>query len=233
MTPSFEQLPLAVQLRDDATFENFYAGDNALLLTELRRQLSGGEPYIYLYGNAGSGRSHLLQAACHQAQQQSLQSAYLPLQELHDFAPDDLFEGLEDLDLVCLDDLQQVAGHAAWEQALFHLFNRLQQSGTPLLISADCSVRQLPLTLADLRSRLSWGSLFQIADLSEQQQLAVITLRAGNRGLQLSDDVLQFIYHRSARDLPSLLHVVAELDRASLREQRRLTIPFVKSVMGW
>lgn len=233
MTFTFEQLPLAVQLRDDATFENFYAADNDLLLAQLRRQLDDGERYLFLYGGPGCGRSHLLQAACHQAQQQQQSSTYLPLGELMAFPPAELFEGLETLELVCLDDIDQVLGNRVWEQALFNLFNHLLESGTCLLVSAGRSVRQLDMQLEDLRSRLSWGGVFQLAPLAEAEQMAAVNLRAGNRGLKLSEEVLSYIYHRSPRDLESLIQVIDRLDRASLRDQRRLTIPFVKSVMGW
>lgn len=226
----FEQLPLAVQLRDDATFDNFYAGDNALLIDTLRRQSGGGERYLYVHGQAGSGRSHLLQAACHHA---GAASVYLPLQELTDYPAEELFEGLEQLALVCLDDLHCVLGQPAWEQSLFHLFNRLQERQVCLLISAHCAVRELPLVLADLGSRLSWGMVFQINPLTDQQRTKLMQLRASGRGLQLSDEVAQFIYHRCQRDTAALLVVLDTLDKASLQQQRSLTIPFIKTTMGW
>lgn len=228
-----EQLPLAIQLRDDATFDNFSVGDNALLLAQLRQQLDGGERYLYVYGVEDSGRSHLLQAACHHAEQLNLVALYLPLLELSEYSPQALFDGLENLDLICLDDVQAVLGQPEWEQALFNLFNRLADQQCRLLISAGVAVRELEVGLADLRSRLSWGTVLQLAHLTEAQQLAVIQQRAGNRGLQLNDEVARFIYHRCQRDLASLLAVIEQLDLASLREQRRLTVPFVKSVMGW
>ena len=233
MSFSFEQLPLAVQLRDDTTFDNFYTGDNALLLETLRAQLTGGERYVFLYGNRGAGRSHLLQAACHQASDAALSSVYLPLGELRDYPPQTLFEGLEQLSLVCLDDIDQVMGDKTWEQSLFHLFNRLQDHQVSLIVSANSAVRALNIALADLQSRLSWGAVFQLKNLSDQQRIAAIQLRAERRGLELNDEVMQFIYHRGQRDMEALLVVLAKLDHASLKQQRRLTVPFVKDVMGW
>lgn len=229
----FQQLPLAVQLRDNATFDNFYAADNGLLIENLRQQLAGGERYIYLYGNKGSGRSHLLQAACHQADQQGSDAVYLPLSELQDYPAEELFEGLEQLSLVCLDDLHAVIDSDHWQQQLFHLFNRLQEQQVGLLISANCAVRELPLALADLASRLSWGTVFQINKLTDQQHRELIQLRADGRGLQLSDEVAQFVFHRCQRDASDLLAVLDKLDKASLQQQRRLTVPFVKTIMGW
>ncbi len=233
MSFSFEQLPLAVQLRDDTTFDNFFAGDNALLLATLRSQLSAGERYIYLYGAKGAGSSHLLQAACHQADEAGLASVYLPLGELRDYPPQSLFDGLEQLSLICLDNIETVIGDADWEQSLFHLFNRLQDNQVSLIVSANSAVRELDIGLADLSSRLSWGAVFQIKSLSDDQRVEAIQLRAEWRGLDLNDEVMQFIYHRCQRDMEALLDVLDVLDHASLKEQRRLTVPFVKEVMKW
>ncbi len=229
----FEQLPLALQRRDDATFDNFYPGDNALLLTALRHQLAGGEQFLYLHGAAGSGRSHLLQAACHHADADNQRAVYLPLQELRDYPPEALFEGLEQMALVCLDDIQAVAGDSDWERELFHLYNRLRDSGVSLLVSADAPVHEVGITLPDLRSRLSWGAVYRLQVLNESQQREMIRMRARHRGLPLNDEVVQFIAHRCRRDPDSLIAVLDRLDQASLRAQRRLTIPFVKAVMEW
>lgn len=233
MSFQFEQLPLAVQLRDNATFDNYYVGDNALLIDSLRQQLVDGERYIYLYGPAGSGKSHLLQASCHHAEKLGFESVYLPLNDLIDYPPEELFAGLEHLSLVCLDDIHCVVSHPHWQQHLFHLFNRLADQQVCLLISAESAVRELPIDLADLESRLSWGAIFQMIKLTDEQLQELMQLRANGRGLQLSDDVAQFIYHRCHRNTAQLLEVLDKLDKASLKQQRRLTVPFVKSIMGW
>jgi len=230
---AFEQLPLAVQLRDDYTFDNFFGGGNSQLLEQLQRQFSGGERYIYMHGGEGSGCTHLLQAACHRASSLGLASVYLPLGELAHYPPTELFEGLEQLALVCIDELQAVAGNGQWEEALFHLFNRLERAGVMLTVAANCAVRTLPLGLADLSSRLSWGMVYQLKPLDDTQQMQMLQFRAAQRGLELSPEVVQFIVHRCQRRTPALIALLQDLDTASLKEQRRLTIPFVKSVMGW
>lgn len=230
----FEQLPLAVQLRDDATFDNFFIADNALLVEQLRLQQAGtGERYIYLYGASGSGRSHLLQAACLGVDNSAKAAVYLPLQDLLEYPPQQLFDGLEQLSLVCLDDIDAVITKAQWQSQLFHLFNRLEGAGTRLLVSANCAVRQLPIELADLASRLSWGAVHQLQSLSDPQRIAAFQFRAARRGLVLEDEVAQYVYHRSHRDTETLLLVLDKLDKASLEQQRKLTVPFVKTTLGW
>lgn len=229
----FQQLPLALQLRDDATFDNFFAADNQLLVDQLRQFLSNEEHYLFLYGTEGSGRSHLLQSLCHSAQDQDISAVYFPLQDCKDYPPEQLFDGLEAVDLICLDDVDAILGDDAWEQALFNLFNRLQACGGKLLVSANSAVRELPLSLPDLASRLSWGSVFKVNSLTEAQLVALIIFRAELRGLELSEDVAQFIYNRCQRDTQALIAVLDRLDKASLQQQRRLTIPFIKTALAW
>lgn len=233
MSFAYEQLPLAFQRQHHATLDSFVAGDNSAVVHAVQQLVNGDERYLYLFGAAGSGRSHLLQAACHSADQRGMGAVYLPLAELRDYTAATLFEGLDTLDLVCLDDIDTVLGQRDGEQALFSLYNALADSGTRLLVSASMAVRELDIALEDLRSRLSWGAVFQLRPLTEIQQQQVIRDRARCQGLDLGDDALQFISQRCQRDMQSLLAVLDQLDRASLREQRRLTIPFIKATLGW
>ena len=230
------QLPLGVRLRDDATFKNFYPGSNAVALGSVERlcQADAGwtENLIYLWGAAGVGRSHLLQAACLQMDQSDQQAVYLPLAELIEHGPD-LLEGLEHCQLVCLDDLQVLAGRDDWQEALFHLFNRLRDQGQRLLLSATTAPRELPLELADLRSRLSQALVFQLRELAEEDKLHALQLRASRRGLQMPDEVAAFILNRGTRSMNALFELLERLDQASLQAQRKLTIPFPTAVLGW
>ena len=188
---------------------------------------------MYLFGREGSGRSHLLQAACQHADKSGLNAIYLPLAELGEYPPEELFDGLEYQSLVCLDDVDAVIDKDVWQRQLFHLFNRLSDARIPLLISARCAVRDLNIELQDLASRLSWGTVFQLHNLSDDQRTATIKLRAERRGLLMGDEVAQYIYNRCRRDTQALLSVLDTLDSASLTYQRRLTVPFVKKTMNW
>ncbi|MDI5985755.1 DnaA regulatory inactivator Hda [Halomonas sp. M4R5S39] len=227
------QLPLGVGLRDDATFANFLSGANASLVDHLVHQLDNdGEPFLYLWGKPGVGRSHLLQAACHAASDRDRRALYLPLEELGHFPPL-MLEEVERLDLVAIDDLERVIGRKRWEEALFHAFNRLRDAGKRLVIAAEAAPRQLPVRLPDLASRLTWGMTFQVQGLDDEQRLAALTLRARVRGMQLPDEVARYILHRGPRRLGELFEALEALDRASLSAQRKLTIPFVKQALGW
>ncbi|MBE0404805.1 DnaA regulatory inactivator Hda [Halomonas citrativorans] len=228
------QLPLGVGLRDDATFNNYYAsGANAPLVEHLTQQFQpNAEPFIYLWGAQGSGKSHLLQAACHAASDADLRALYLPLADLGHFPPL-MLEDIERLDLVAIDDLEYVVGRKRWEEALFHAFNRLRDAGKQLVIASNTPPRQLEVVLPDLASRLTWGVTFHLHPLDDESRLAALRLRANVRGMQLPDDVGRYILHRGPRELGDLCKAIETLDQASLSAKRKLTIPFVKSALGW
>ncbi|KII28757.1 MULTISPECIES: DnaA regulatory inactivator Hda [Pseudomonas] len=230
------QLPLGVRLRDDATFINYYPGANAAALGYVERlcEADAGwtESLIYLWGKHGVGRTHLLQAACLRFEQMGEPAVYLPLAELMDRGVE-ILDNLEQYELVCLDDLQVIAGKADWEEAMFHLFNRLRDSGRRLLIAAATSPRELPVKLADLKSRLTLALIFQMRPLSDEDKLRALQLRASRRGLHLTDEVGHFILTRGTRSMSALFDLLEQLDQASLQAQRKLTIPFLKETLGW
>ncbi|PKM31420.1 MAG: DnaA regulatory inactivator Hda [Gammaproteobacteria bacterium HGW-Gammaproteobacteria-11] len=230
------QLPLGIKLNDEATFGNFFPGPNATLLDALISladpQQVVSEGCVYLWGSAGSGRSHLLQAACTAMAAEGGLAMYLPLDTVLDHGPT-LLEGLDEVDLLCIDQLDALAGDPDWEEALFHLFNRLREHGGRLLLAASAAPRAMPFQLPDLASRLAWGLVFQLQALDDLQKQQMLQLRAELRGLQLSDEVARFMLSRGERGLAELFESLEKLDQASLQAQRRLTIPFVKSTMGW
>ncbi len=190
------------------------------------------EQVVYLWGEPGSGVTHLLQSACQVAEASGRSFQYLPLGDLIDNDPEAIVEGLECLDLVCIDDLQQIEGRADWQTALFHLYNRLRDSGKQLLLGARLSPRGLPLALADLKSRLQWGLTFQLHPLSDSDKVAALVRRSKLRGFDLPEDVALYILHRAPRNTRALFTLLEQLDRASLQAQRKITIPFVKQVLN-
>jgi DnaA family protein len=139
-----------------------------------------------------------------------------------------MVEGLEALDLVCIDDVQLIAGHPQWEEALFDLFNRLRAAGGRLLISGDQPPSSLSLELPDLTSRLSWGLVLRLRDLTDSDKQALLMHNARQRGMELPADVARYLVNRRERDLRSLLATIERLDTLSLAAQRKLTIPFVR-----
>ncbi|MDR2876796.1 MAG: DnaA regulatory inactivator Hda, partial [Chromatiales bacterium] len=179
------QIPLRIGLRPASTFSTFIAGTNAEAADYLARLERGS---VYLWGPAGSGKTHLLQAACHRVASAGRRACYLPLAHAHtDLAPA-MLEGLDELALVCIDDVHRVVGDAAWEYALFALFNSLRDAGGALALCADRSPRALGFGLADLASRLSWGPVFQLHPLGDDALAQALQLRAQGLGLEMLDE---------------------------------------------
>jgi DnaA family protein len=224
------QLALDLQLRASYTFDNFISGDNALAIDMLRRMASmQGERQLLLWGGTCCGKSHLLQAVCQLASQQNLTTTYLPLAQLIHYSPE-LLDGLENIQLVCIDDVQEIELQPEWQEALFNLINRLRAAGNKLLFAANLPANELNLQLEDLRSRLNWGPVMQLEYLNDQNKQRALQLRARMKGVELPQQVAAYMLKNYARDMAALFEKLEQLDQASLQQKRRLTIPFVKNV---
>jgi DnaA-homolog protein len=223
------QFILDVTLPDGSDFESFHAGANSLVLDGLRDLARGrGELQIYVYGEAGTGKTHLLQAVCHEAAQQGRRAAYLPRVLL---AGARSLDGLDALDVVCLDGIGVLCGSPEGETALFNLINGARARGTQLVLSDRQSPRALSAGLSDLASRLVWGPVFQLASLDDDAKCALLVAWARRRGFELPREVGEYLLRTCPRDLPSLLAQVQRLERESLGQQRRVTLPFARAVM--
>lgn len=188
MNEGMRQLPLHVGPADRADFDNFYPGDNAALLHALR-EIAGvaQRAVLWAWGPPESGRTHLLQATTGAADAAGFRSAFVPAGDPA-VAPA-VLEGLGELDVVCVDDIDRVAGRDDWERALFLLFEQLRQKGGRLVVAAARAPLHAEFGLPDLASRLSSGATFRMVALSDEQKQAALQFRAAWRGLQLPDEI--------------------------------------------
>lgn len=216
-----KQLALGVGLRADAVFESFAPGENSEVLTALR---SANAVPLWLWGAHGCGKTHLLQAVCAAAGDSA---AYFPLDRALALPPDAL-AGFERSHVLCIDDVDRIAGDQAWEQALFRLFNEAAELRTRLIFAAAVAPRQAAWVLEDWRSRAASCVVYQLRELDDQGRIEALRLRAAQRGLQLPYETSEYLLKRMPRDLPSLFQILDALDEASMVEQRRLTIPFIR-----
>lgn len=226
-----QQLPLEIRLADHAVFNNFLPVGNELLIHELRTAaIHEARPIVWIWGPTESGRSHLLQACIAEADERGRRSAYVPLARSLGL-PAAALEGLGELDVVGLDDIDAIAGDAAFERAVFGLFEQLRQSGGCLVVAASSPPGDAPFQLPDLVSRLKSGGAYRVQPLDDAGRLAALQIRARFRGFDLPDETGRYLLNRMARGPASLFRVLDTLDRAALVAQKRLTIPFVRSVL--
>lgn len=227
------QLALMVQLPDDETFASFKGDVNQGVVSQLKsfiEQKQQNAHSFYLFGLASTGKSHLLHASSSYAAHLGKSSVCLSCAELMQL-PVAVLEGLEQIDFICLDDIHLIADNTQWQQAIFDLYNRVLEQNNYLLISGDESAQQLGISLPDLVSRLSWGLTEQVKPMDDAEKVQALQYRATQRGLFLSDDVVKFLLNRFSRDMSSLIKSLDALDKASIQEQRKITIPFIKEVL--
>ena len=223
------QMALPLRLADHAVFNSYLATGNEALVATLDEFARGdGAQGCWIWGPAATGKTHLLQATCDQAGDRSV---YIPLRMLAAAGPE-ILDGLASRELICIDDIDTVAGDRAWEGALFSLCNEAMDANRPLIVSAAMSSRECPIELPDLQSRLARLATFHVRPLSDEERVKALQLRARHRGLDLPDETARFLLSRSRRDMASLYELLDKLDREALRAKRRLTIPFVKEVLG-
>lgn len=225
------QVPLQFEFQSNQTFESFFSGNNTEIVAQLQAIASDGlEQQIYIWGDAGSGKSHLLQAGCRLAKNLGKEPFYLAFPEKK-LPPPSILEGLECMDLVCLDDLQRIAGDMAWQQALFNFYNEHRQNNHRLLLAADCPPKYLPFDLLDLKTRMSWGLTLKIQALREDQLIEALTHRAHFLGFDIPAAVGRFLLNHYVHDLAALWLLLEKIDRATLIAKRKLTIPFLKQIL--
>ncbi len=224
------QLALPLALAPHARFASFFEGANAGPVAHLKRLETrpGGEA-VWLWGLAGCGRSHLLQAAC--ADQVEGRAIYLPLAEHDDLQPE-VLEGLESLELIALDDVDCVAASVQWNRALFNLFNGLQAEGGALLLAASGPPAAMSFELQDLASRAASSAVYQLKSLDDPGRLSALQMHAAARGLELSDAAGQYLLTRVSRDMTGLCRWLETLDAASLAAKRKLTIPLIRETLA-
>lgn len=238
MTTSCLQTPtqysLDIALPKFATFETFIDASDSQLLSVLKQlsQPSSTEPRQYfLWGAVGTGKTHLLQAICNHQVNTSQNAIYLPMKELVDQQAA-IFNDMHQLDVVCIDDVDAVLGNKEWDRQLFLLINELRANNKSIVMTAAHNPHEAPVSFPDLASRLVWGPVYKLNVLSDNGKSCAIQEHAKVRGLEVSTEVCSFLLKRFPRDLNKLIGLLDKLDKESLVQQKKVTVPFVKTVLN-
>lgn len=221
------QLVLSFTLNSKMLWQNFIGEKNQQIvkfLSELFEQSSSS--VVYIYGERSSGKTHLLQGCAFAALDKSLGVVYL------DFAqemPEDILQGLEEYDWVCIDNVDCL--RESQQQALFDLYNRVTNTSTKLVISADTLPGELN-SLKDLKTRLSLATVFALEAISDTQKKQIIQQQMNDRNLRIDQKIVDYLFKHYSRDLDDLLNVINKLDKVSLQQKSSITIPLIKQVLG-
>lgn len=227
-----EQLPLLFEFCSSQNFVSFFPGDNQEVVDHLQAFIADNtELQLFLWGDAGLGKTHLLQACCQYALERHKSAFYLHFGA--DRLPDPaILDGMEHLDLICLDNIEHVAGQVHWEKRLFDFYNRHRDNHHQLLISSALSPARLGFHLPDLKTRMNWGLSLKLQPLDDDQLINALKHKALSMGFEISEQVGGFLLTRYARDLPALWRLLEKIDHATLAAQRKPTIPFLKQIIA-
>ena len=197
------QLVLGISPLPQPTLDNFVPGANAELVARLRELLAGKFPEIvlYLWGDAGSGKSHLLRAC---GVLRACASAH------------------------AVDDVEKLNESSQIE--LFNAINEAIQSGGRVLVAGNAPPAQLPLR-EDLKSRLAWGLVYQVKPLTDAERASFLRAEADRRGMRVPEEVIGYLLTHVRRDLHTLSAILDEIDKHSLERQRQVTLPLVKDIL--
>ncbi len=227
-----EQFPLHFEFRANQTFDDFFAGANEPIIEDLKRCVLGnGEQQIFVWGKSGQGKSHLLQACCHSAQQHQRRSFYFDLARYSRHQPAILM-GLDDYDVVCVDNMDWIIGQENWELALCEFMQRHFECGHQLIISATGLPNYMTIKTPDLKTHLSWGLTFQLKTLVNTHSIDALIFKADAMGFEISPQVGRFLMIQHQTELEGLWHLLEKIDRASLAAKRKLTVPFLKRLFN-
>lgn len=223
------QLPLDLKLRSHASFGNFIAGANGEPVAHVVGVAEGREPGpVLLWGPPASGKTHLLESALRAAAALGRRGVYLPLQQADALAPALLDDLEQEADLICIDDLQAIAGQRSWEQALFALYARSERC--PWIFAARTPPASSGFCMPELATRLGAGPVYQLRLLADEEKLALVEHRARALGLALQPGAARYLIERYARDLDALMRLLDRIDVESVRCQRRPTIAFIRGL---
>lgn len=226
------QLPLNIQFEAYATFEHWVVGANGLATSLCQAMLTpNADKQLVLWGGSGVGKSHLLQATCARGAQQQLRTWYGPMADMLEFGSASL-TGLDSLDVLCLDDLHRCAGQKDWEEALFGLINACRDSGCKLVLSMHNTPQAVGFKLPDLISRLGWGAVIELQELSGHEKGAWLQSQAKHQGYNMPDAVMNYLLAHYPRSMRALADAFETINTASIAQQRKLTVPFIKDVLG-
>lgn len=234
------QLALPVSFSENKTFDTLVHGDNSnaiehlksLVVPSSQNTLMPSQRLCFIYGPQSSGKTHVLLAIEDFCSRQDVSVQYLNAALVSTF-PVSVLEGLDNNQVLCIDNLHAIEANDEWQTAIFNLINQFLEGNKRLLLfSSKVPVKSLNFDLPDLLTRLTWGVNFSLKLLSDEHRRQALETHFQQLGVVYTDEAIQFLTLRGSRDMAKLVEALQMLDKASLESQRKITVPFVKSVLN-
>ena len=228
----YKQLALDLTLDDNHTFQNYWPHANQELIDAIHYYLKTTFPsLIFITGATSSGKTHILKAIHEALKLQKKTVIRFSMTDLISISPN-ILDGVEHLDFIIIDDIDVIKNDAAWQEALFHCYNRSQDKQCQWIVSAKEAPNQLSMTLKDLQSRLSHGITWALKPLNDETKSKILQLRAHMLGLELPNHVADYLIHHYERNMQSQIQRLETLEKESLSTLRKITIPFIKEMVS-
>ena len=185
---------------------------------------------LFIYGSKESGKTYLLQAMCNSYSSLNKSSLYIPLKKAMDYGVE-IFESLENIQLICLDGIENVISAIEWEKAIFNLINKTLISKSRLIITSSEDLESLNFSLPDLESRLRKIESYELSPIQDKDILDALKYISKLKSINLGDKEARYLVTYSQRNISNLVHILESLDQLSMEMKRKITIPLIKEVI--
>ena len=220
-----EQLTFPWSKPNNSSFNDFYfEKNNLLVLGNLK-----GEEDLVIYGSSKVGKSFLLQSLCNYFSQANKSSLYIPLKELNTHETE-LLDNLEKLNLVCIDDLEIIAGNNKWETAIFNLINECLLSSCRIVFCSNINPSMISFELDDLFSRIQKINKMEVYPVKSDNLTEAVRFFADLRSINIGDKEIAYLINHTKRSMGDLVTHINQLDKLSMQLKRKITIPLIKKV---
>ena len=224
------QIPLHLRFSYASNFDTYVIGSNSLLMHKLQ-SIGDSRSLLWVWGEHGAGKTHLMEGCCHQAQERGQAYGYMKIEANSSLPCAGFLEAWEYYRLVFIDGIQHIVG-SELEEEIFHFLELAHRREVSICVASVAPPTSLPWVLSDVKSRFSSYEVYRIMPLSDEEKAEALIERATSKGIPINQSIAYFLVQRCCRNLHELMDILEQLDKVSLSEKRSITIPFVKHVLG-
>ena len=224
-----KQLTFPWNTVNKSSLESFYASKDNLHVVSILKDKTFQDD-LFIYGSKESGKTYLLQAMCNSYSSLNKSSLYIPLKKAMDYGVE-IFESLENIQLICLDGIENVISTIEWEKAIFNLINKTLISKSRLIITSSEDLQSLNFVLPDLESRLRKIESYELTPIQDKDILDALKYISKLKSINLGDKEARYLVTYAQRNISNLVHILESLDQLSMEMKRKITIPIIKEVI--